>query len=73
MMDLIIFPILILALTVIWIILPFAIFGIKPLLREILSELRKLNKKNKCIYLWQQWCSMVLYCWAIFLPNCDIM
>ncbi|ENE1252688.1 hypothetical protein ABM187_002891 [Stenotrophomonas maltophilia] len=32
-----------LVLTVLWIFVPFAIFGIKPLLQEILRELRKAN------------------------------
>ena len=30
---------------ILWIILPFAVFGIKPLLREILVELREMNGK----------------------------
>jgi hypothetical protein len=30
-------------LTIAWIILPFALFGIKPLLRELLEEVRKTN------------------------------
>ncbi len=30
---------------VLWIFVPFAIFGIKPLLRDILVELAKLNAK----------------------------
>ena len=30
-------------LTIAWIILPFALFGIKPILREILDELRNSN------------------------------
>lgn len=30
-------------LTILWILVPFAIFGTKPLLRQILSELRRAN------------------------------
>jgi len=32
-----------LVLTLLWILVPFAIFGIKPLLQDILSELRRAN------------------------------
>ncbi|AWH25762.1 hypothetical protein [Stenotrophomonas sp. YAU14D1_LEIMI4_1] len=32
-----------LVLTVLWIFVPFAIFGIKPLLQDILAELRRAN------------------------------
>jgi hypothetical protein len=38
------FIISIAALTVLWIALPFSLFGIKDLLREILEEQRKTNK-----------------------------
>jgi hypothetical protein len=31
------------ALAVLWIALPFALFGIKPLLRELVAEARKTN------------------------------
>ena len=37
------FGVLGLVLTVLWIFVPFAIFGIKPLLQNILSELRRSN------------------------------
>lgn len=32
-----------LVLLVVWIILPFAVFGVKPLLRSVLHELRRQN------------------------------
>jgi hypothetical protein len=32
-----------LVLAIVWIILPFAIFGTKPLLRELISEVRQLR------------------------------
>jgi hypothetical protein len=32
-----------LLIAVLWLLIPFAVFGIKPLLREILAELRKAN------------------------------
>lgn len=35
--------VLALVLTIVWIILPFAIFGTKPLLRELISEVRQLR------------------------------
>ena len=31
-------------LAILWTVLPFAVFGIKPLLREVLAELRALNR-----------------------------
>jgi hypothetical protein len=34
---------LILVLTIVWTILPFAIFGTKPLLRELIAEVRHLR------------------------------
>lgn len=33
-----------LIMTVVWIVLPFAIFGTKPLLRQILAEQRRTNE-----------------------------
>ena len=33
----------VLVLTIVWIILPFAIFGTKPLLRELIVEVRQLR------------------------------
>jgi hypothetical protein len=33
----------IIVLTIAWIVLPFALFGIKPILRELLEEMRKAN------------------------------
>jgi hypothetical protein len=35
--------VLVLVLTIVWIILPFAIFGTKPLLRELIVEVRQLR------------------------------
>jgi hypothetical protein len=32
-----------LLLAILWIVIPFAIFGIKPLLRELIAEQRKAN------------------------------
>ena len=42
-----IFGILLFIIAIVWLILPFAVFGIKPLLREILDELRILNGKPR--------------------------
>jgi hypothetical protein len=36
---------LVLLVGVLWVLIPFAVFGIKPLLREILAELRKANAR----------------------------
>jgi len=36
--------VLALVLAIVWIILPFAIFGTKPLLRELIAEVRQLRK-----------------------------
>ena len=35
--------VLVVVLTIVWIILPFAIFGTKPLLRELIAEVRQLR------------------------------
>lgn len=29
---------------ILWILLPFAVFGIKPLMKELLTEMRKISK-----------------------------
>jgi hypothetical protein len=34
-------------LAILWALVPFAIFGIKPILRDILAELRKRNGGNQ--------------------------
>ncbi len=31
---------------ILWVTIPFAIFGIKPILRDILQELKELNKNS---------------------------
>ena len=46
----IIITLLIFILIIAWIVLPFAIFGIKSILREILFELKELNRKEKLNY-----------------------
>jgi hypothetical protein len=40
MVVLVLFAILVL---ILWVLLPFAVFGTKPLLREVLAELKTLN------------------------------
>ena len=41
--SILIVAIFIIVLTIAWIILPFALIGIKPILRELLDEMRKAN------------------------------
>jgi hypothetical protein len=36
----------VIVLTIAWIILPFALIGIKPILRELLEEMRKANVRD---------------------------
>ena len=43
----ILFFLLFFAISILWIILPFAIFGIKPLLRDILLQLALINENIK--------------------------
>ena len=36
-----------LVLAVCWVVLPFAVIGLKPLVRELLAEVRKLNQRER--------------------------
>jgi heme exporter protein D len=40
----VIFGFFVILLSVLWVLIPFAVFGIKPLLRELLRELRRNNE-----------------------------
>lgn len=42
-------PLATLLLLVLWIILPFAVFGIKPLLQKAVHELEKINSREERI------------------------
>jgi heme exporter protein D len=40
----VIFGFFVILLSVLWVLIPFAVFGIKPLLRDLLRELRRNNE-----------------------------
>jgi len=44
--------IFVMVLTIVWITLPFAVFGIKPLLRKLIEEQKKLIEEQKKTNAW---------------------